>query len=292
MEATRLVETIKLSLYAVLILALLQPNVAISSEEAKQAKLKETFIHVLQYDENGEPEKIIALLQPMAEDYPNDAYIPFWLFDSYSALGHFEQAEQWLAKAIERSEKLDDSMWALFYLLSGNAEALYAVLEDYRSRETDYSAGVYTQLGITASASGKYEAAKYFFDKSKALTDEPFLNLHYAQALRELGHEQQAAMIIQQREEEMRKLLAEKPEDQHANFVMAELSALAGDGESAAAYLHKAIGVRQPYYVYWSISEASLGDNLWSKVRQQPSMQKFLAEKRKQMLASREKLAE
>ncbi|RUO55532.1 tetratricopeptide repeat protein [Pseudidiomarina homiensis] len=292
MEVTRLVETIKLSLYAVLILALLQPNVAISSEEAKQAKLKETFVHVLEFEENGEPEKIIALLQPMAEDYPNDAYIPFWLFDSYSALGHFEQAEQWLAKAIERSEKLDGSMWALFYLLSGNAEALYAVLEDYRSRETDYSAGVYTQLGITASASGKYEAAKYFFDKSKALTDEPFLNLHYAHALRELGHEQQAAMIIQQREEEMRKLLAEKPEDQHANFVMAELSALAGDGESAAAYLHKAIGVRQPYYVYWSISEASLGDNLWSKVRQQPSMQKFLAEKRKQMLASRAKLAE
>ncbi|WP_258806712.1 lipopolysaccharide assembly protein LapB [Pseudidiomarina sp. CB1] len=290
MEATRLLATIKFSIYAILILAVLQPNVAISSEEAKQAKLKETFVHVLEFEENGEPEKIIALLQPLAEDYPNDAYIPFWLFDSYTALGHFAQTEQWLAKAIERTEKLDDSMWALFYLLSGNAEALYAVLEDYRSRETDDSAGVYTQLGITASASGKYEAAKYFFDKSKALTDEPFLNLHYAHALRELGHKQQAAMIIQQREKEMRKLLAEKAEDQHANFVMAELSALAGDGESAAAYLHKAIGVRQPYFVYWSISDASLGDRLWEQVRQHSDIQAFLSKKHQQMLSSRASL--
>lgn len=290
MEASRLFSTIKLSLYAVLILALLQPNEVMGSEETKQAKFEEAFVQVLEFEASGEPEKIIAILEPMAEDYPNDAYIPFWLFDSYTTLGHFEQAEQWLAKAIERSEKLDDSMWALFYLLSGDAEALYAALEDYRAHEKDYSAGVYTQLGITASAVGRYETAKYFFDKSKALTDEPFLNLHYAHALRELGHEQQAATIIQQREKQMRKLLAEETDEQHANFVMAELSALAGDGESAAAYLRKAIGVRQPYYVYWSISEASLGDNLWGQVRHHPAMQKFLEEKRQQMLASRANL--
>ncbi|WP_417683214.1 tetratricopeptide repeat protein [Pseudidiomarina aquimaris] len=291
MEAARLLLNIKLSIYATLVLVLLQPNGVIAAEEEKQAKLKEVFVHVLQFEENGQPEKIIEILQPVAADYPNDAYIPFWLFDSYTALGRFEQAEQWLAKAIERSEKLDDSMWAIFYLLSGNAEALYAVLEDYRSREKDYSAGVYTQLGITASASGKYETAKFFFDNSKALTDDPFLNLHYAHTLRKLGHKKQAATIIQQREKEMRKLLAEDPEDQHANFVMAELSALAGDGESAAAYLRKAIGVRQPYFVYWSISDASLGDSLWAQVRQQPAMQKFLEEKHQQMLSSRASLS-
>lgn len=290
MATTRLITASKLASFSIYIFIVLQPNLAVGADAASKSKLEKLSKIVLKYEQEGKPEEIIATLQPVADDYPNDAFIPYWLFDSYAALGCFEQAKPWLSKLIELSEQYDSSMWALFYYISGNEEALHTLLANYRTHDKEYSATAYTILGIAASASGSYEYARYFFDKSKALTEEPYLILHYALALRELGYEQQARAIITQRKQKVLNSLANNPEDQHANFVMAEIRALAGDAESATKYMRKAVGQQHRYDVYWGISDENMGDNLWEKVRDAAVMQAFLAEKRQQIEESREQL--
>lgn len=289
MEATRLFTTIKFQFAAALILVLFLPTAAFAQAEDAKTELEQEFDKADNYLVKGRPDLVITALQPLADKYPKNSIIPLYLTDSYTSLGMFEQGEKWLRIAMKHRDDIDYSMLANFYTVTGNKEALLEILKEYQFDE-DQTADFYKSLGIAAAAAGQYELATHYFSQSAALSDEPFLNLHYALALRELGQTEEANAIIEAREQVIRAQLTEKPNDAFAHYVMGEIHGLKGDAEQAAMSLRLAFGKKIPYYLYWTLSDGPGSDGLWDKVRDHPEFQAYVEEKRQQMLASRAKL--
>lgn len=299
MEATGLNTSVNHLIAAGLALLLISPTATASQTEKQETQEEQTSEHKLEQELDtayahfldGRPDLVIATLEPIAMQHPENAELAFFLFDSYTAIGLFEQGEKWLRIALERGDDFDYSMLANFYSVTGNNDALVEILNSYRE-DDEQSAEFYKSLGIAAAGAGKYEIATHFFEKSAARSDEPFLNLHYALSLRELGHPKEANAIIEAREKKIRELLEEKPDDKFGHYVLGEIHALRGNPEKAVSALRHAVGKQLSYYFYWTLSDSPGSDGMWDKVREHPEFQAYLNEKHEQILESRAKLDE
>lgn len=297
MEATGLNTSVNHLIAAILALLLISPNATASQTEKQETQVEQTSEQKLEQELNtayahflnGRPDLVITTLEPLAMQHPENAELAFFLFDSYTAIGLFEQGEKWLRIALERGDDFDDSMLANFYSVAGNNDALVEILDRYRDTNKQ-SAEFYKSLGIAAAGARKYQIARHFFEKSAARSDEPFLNLHYALSLRELGHPEEANAIIEAREKKIRELLEEKPDDNFGHYVLAEIHGLRGNPEKAVSALRHAVGKQLSYYFYWTLSDGPVSDGLWDKVREHPEFQAMLEEKRQQMQRSRAEL--
>lgn len=291
MEATRITTHLNHIIAAAVALFLFLPSAIANQTEDPDAKVEQALDTAYAHYVDGRPDLVISTLEPIAMQYPKNAELTFFLFDSYTAIGMFDEGEKWLRIALERSEEFDYSMLANFYSVTGNNEALDEILNNYRG-DDEQSAEFYKSLGIAAAGAGKYEIAIHFFEKSAALSEEQFLNLHYAMSLRKLGDTDKANAIIEAREQVIRAKLAEKPDDAFGHYVMGEIHALKGNAEAAVKSLRRAVGKQLSYYTYWTLSDGPVSDGLWDRVREHPEFQAYINEKHQQILSSRAKLAE